>query len=128
MGRQMDLNPEKRDQTRLEHKSSVTLENRDTGILRGACMYNYSDVGIYFEADYRLEPETEVRVGISNSPFAAEPNKSESYQGVIKWRKPLKRSRYTYGYGLTLLRESEPAVTLSRHPVKRVHLRIRVEK
>jgi type IV pilus assembly protein PilZ len=123
----MDLNPENRDKTRFDHESSVTLENSNIGVQRGARMYNYSDMGLYFEADYRLEPETEVRIGISNSPFAAEPDIYESYRGIIKWRKPLKRSAFYYGYGIALLRESEPAGTQGQDHGSRVHPRINIE-
>lgn len=123
----MDLNPENRDKTRFAHESPITLENSNIGIQRGARMYNYSDMGLYLEADYRLEPETEVRIGISNSPFAAQPDKYESYRGIIKWRKPLKRSAYYYGYGIALLRESKPDGSRSQHHSARVHPRIDVE-
>ena len=41
----------------------------------------------------------------NNSPFASEPDKFESYRGIIKWRKTLKRSSYYYGYGVELIFE-----------------------
>jgi hypothetical protein len=104
----MVSNPENRDKTRFHHKSPVALENSNMGLLRGARMYNYSDMGLYIEADYRLEPQTEVRVEIANSPFASEPYIQESYRGVIRWRSPLKRSIYHYGYGIELLKDNGP--------------------
>lgn len=123
----MDLNPENRDKTRFDHESPVTLENSNIGIQRGVRMYNYSDLGLYLETDSRLEPETEVRIGISNSPFAAQPDKYESYRGTVRWRKPLKRSAYYYGYGIALFRESSPDGSRSQHHSSRVHPRINVE-
>ena len=127
MGSLMDSNPENRDKTRFGHESSVTLENSEIGIQRGARMYNYSDMGLYFEADYQLEPETEVRIGITNSPFAAEPDIHESYRGIIKWRKPLKRSAYYYGYGIALIEESDPAGSREEYHSSRAHPRIDIE-
>ena len=101
----MDSNPERRDKTRFEHESKITLENSEIGVQRGIMMFNFSNTGLYIEADTRLEQDTEVRVGISNSPFASEPDKFESYRGIIKWRKTLKRSSYFYGYGVELIFE-----------------------
>ena len=102
----MESNPERRDKTRFEHESKVTLESREIGVQRGIMMYNFSNTGLYIEADIRLEQDAEIRVGISNSPFASEPDKFESYRGVIKWRKELKRSSYYYGYGVELIFEN----------------------
>jgi len=101
----MESNSERRDETRFEHESKISLENSEVGVQRGIMMYNFSNHGLYIEADTRLEQETEVRVGISNSPFASEPDKFESYRGIVKWRKELKRSSYYYGYGVELIFE-----------------------
>jgi PilZ domain len=120
----MISNPENRDKTRFNHNSPVTLENDQLGVLRGARMFNYSDCGLYVEADFRLEPETEVRVGIINSPFASQPDRHESYRGIIKWRRPLKRSAFYYGYGVELLEESVPAKNQDPSYGSRVHPRI----
>jgi len=98
----MNLNLENRDKTRFEHVTAVTIENKEIGVQRSARMYNYSDGGLYIEADHRLEPETEIRLGIANSPFAAEPDEYDAVRGVIKWRKTLKRSVYYYGYGIKI--------------------------
>ena len=117
-------NPENRIKTRFEHESSITLENNEIGLQRGARMYNYSDFGLYFEADIALQLQTEIRIGISNSPFAPEPDQYEKFRGIIKWRRELKHSAYYYGYGVKLFGEiseqgeSEPSVTSRRHPRK----------
>jgi hypothetical protein len=99
----MDLNPENRGKTRFDHESVVTLEDEDSDIKRNARMYNYSDHGLYIEADHLLEPQTEIRIGIANSPYAREPDQYECFQGIIKWRKNLKRSVYYYGYGIEII-------------------------
>ena len=101
----MKSNPERRDRTRFVHESKITLENSEIGVQRGCMMYNFNDNGIYIEADSRLEQKAEIRIGINNSPFASEPDQFESYRGIIKWRKTLKRSSYYYGYGVELIFE-----------------------
>ena len=101
----MESNPERRDKTRFVHECKITLENSETGVQRSCMMYNFNNYGLYIEADTRLEPETEIRIGINNSPFASEPDKFESYRGIIKWRKALKQSSYYYGYGVELIND-----------------------
>ncbi len=122
----MDLNPENRDKTRFDHESTVTLEDKASDVKRSARMYNYSDHGLYIEADHFLEPQTELRIGIANSPYAREPDQYECFRGVIKWRKNLKRSIYNYGYGIEIITENDSAINLSqayqgsrRHPRKK---------
>ncbi len=101
----METNPERRDRTRFEHECKITLENSKIGVLRNCAMYNFNNNGLYIEADTQLEPETELRIGIKNSPFADEPDKFESYRGIIKWRKELKRSSFYFGYGVELIKD-----------------------
>ena len=101
----MESNPERRDKTRFEHECKITLENSEIGVQRSCMMYNFNDYGLYIEADTRLERETEIRIGINNSPYASEPDKFESFRGIIKWRKALKSSSYYYGYGVELIKD-----------------------
>ena len=119
----MDSNPENRDKTRFTHVSKVTLENSDIGVQKDARMYNYSHLGLYFEADFLLQPKTEVRIGINDSPFAAKPKIYESYRGIIKWRKELKRSSYFYGYGVELIDEDAEAIVKDQNNGTRQHPR-----
>ncbi len=105
----MESNSERRDKTRFGHESKISLENSEIGVQRGIMMYNFSNHGLYIEADTRLEKETEIRIGINNSPFASVPDKFESYRGIVKWRKALKRSAYYYGYGVELILEDAKA-------------------
>jgi hypothetical protein len=104
----MSSNTENRDKTRFEHVTAVTLENNEIGVQRSARMYNYSASGLYIESDHRLEPETEIRLGLANSPFAAEPDAYETFRGSIKWRKKLKHSVFHYGYGIEIIGAERP--------------------
>ncbi|CAB1056709.1 hypothetical protein D1BOALGB6SA_1446 [Olavius sp. associated proteobacterium Delta 1] len=130
----MILNLENRDKTRFEHESAVTLENKKIGLQRSARMYNYSDCGLYIEADQRLEPETEIIIGIPNSPFASEPDKFESYRGVVKWRNHSELSAYYYGYGFKIIKKNtsgdsdeDPYVGSREHPRKDCAIAVRYE-
>jgi len=120
----MNSNPEQRDKTRFPHETPITLENFEIGLLHGARMLNFSAEGMYFESDYVLERGTELFIGIKNSPYAPDPDVYECYRAQIRWRKPLKKSSYYYGYGAKFL-ELEPQSpnlrkgrNLRRHPRK----------
>jgi hypothetical protein len=92
---------EERKNTRFQHLSAVTREDVVSGIHYGANMYNYSRDGLYFEADYFLEPEDEIFIGIENSPYASAPGVYECYRAKVKWRKDLDLGRsHNYGYGI----------------------------
>jgi Tfp pilus assembly protein PilZ len=120
----MNSNPEQRDKTRFPHETPITLENFEIGLLHGARMLNFSAEGLYFESDYVLERGTELFIGITNSPYADEPDVYECYRAQIRWRKPLKKSSFYYGYGVKFL-ELQPETpnirrgrNLRKHPRK----------
>lgn len=110
----MNSNPEQREKTRFHHETPITLENFEIGLLHGARMLNFSAEGLYFESDYVLERGTELFIGIKNSPYADEPNVYECYRAQIRWRKPLKKSSFYYGYGAKFL-ELQPEAPNIRH-------------
>jgi len=96
------MNLEIRDNTRFDHEAPISIQSDSAGVLHGSKMYNYSNNGIYFESDFRLKPGIEIFVGIKDSPFASEYDIFECYRSVIRWRKGLKRSPFSYGYGVEL--------------------------
>jgi len=92
---------EERKNTRFRHTSAITREDVVSGVHYGANMYDYSKDGLYFEADYLLEPEDEIFIGIENSPYASAPGVYECYRAKVKWRKDLDLERsHNYGYGI----------------------------
>jgi hypothetical protein len=103
----MNSNPEKRDHTRFDYQAPIVLEDAKFGVLQGARMFNYSDFGLYFETDHFLAPGTDIYIGIPNSPYVPDPDIYERYHAIIKWRRPLKKSSFYYGYGIRFL-ETDP--------------------
>ena len=95
----MDTNPENRNNVRIDHRCPITIENIAAGVMHRAKMMNFSDNGLYFEADNLLKPGEEIFVGIDNSPFASSQDTYECYRVKIVWRKKLKKSAFYYGYG-----------------------------
>ena len=129
----MESNPEKRNKTRFAHESNVTLENTDIGFRCEGRMYNFSEAGIYFESDFKLEPQVEIIVGINDSPFASEPGTHEQHRGTVKWRKELTQASFFYGYGVEsiekvgqILKPDRPDGTIE-YPRKEVAIPITIE-
>ena len=92
-------NLEKRNKTRIKHICPVTIEDLDVGLLYEAQMLNYSENGLYFEADKLLRPGEGIFIGIENSPIKSISDTYECYRAKIIWRKKLTTSAYYYGYG-----------------------------
>jgi len=112
----------------------ITLEDFARGVFQDAKMYNFSETGLYFEADFRLETETEIFVGIENSPLASKTNTYECYRGTVKWRKTLEESAYTYGYGVQFyeigINDDDGATSeldLRKHPRQACSLPVRYQ-
>jgi Tfp pilus assembly protein PilZ len=92
-------NLEKRKRVRINHVCPVTIEDLDVGLIYEAQMLNYSENGLYFEADKLLRPGEGIFIGIENSPAESLANIYECYRAKIIWRKKLTTSTFYYGYG-----------------------------
>ncbi|MGD9151281.1 MAG: PilZ domain-containing protein [Desulfobacterales bacterium] len=127
----MNSNPEKRDHTRFDYQAPIVLEDAKLGVLQGARMFNYSDFGLYFETDHFLTPGADIYIGIPNSPYTPDPDVYERYHAVIKWRRPLKKSSFYYGYGIRFLdtdpldRPIERGIESRKYPRKPCSLHVK---
>ena len=99
---QVTENQENRDTARMDHVSSVQVQDIESGKIHKARMFNYSKEGVYFESDSVLEPNTQIYIGIQDSPFASMPDVLEYHLAQIMWRKKLKDSFFRFGYGIKL--------------------------
>ena len=129
----MGSNTERRNSTRFAHESDVTLENTDIGFREEGRMFNFSEAGIYFESDFKLEPLVEILVGISDSPFASEPGTHEQHRGTVKWRKELTQASFYYSYGIELIEKVGQILKPDRldgtreHPRKEAAIPVTIE-
>jgi Tfp pilus assembly protein PilZ len=115
-----------RENTRFKHQSPVTREDIKSGIHYGAKMYNYSKEGLYFEANYLLQADEEIFIGIENSPYASAAGIYECFRARVIWRKALGgKGDYLYGYGIQFFYPTYigPATALFPAPGRRVHAR-----
>ncbi len=119
----MESNTERRNKTRFAHEPDVTLENTDIGFRGEGRMYNFSEAGIYFESDFKLEPQVEILIGISDSPFASKPGTHEQHRGTVKWRRELTQASFYYGYGVELIEKVGQILKPDRLEVTREHPR-----
>ncbi len=93
-------NPEDRDSARLDHTSSIQVQDIGSGKIHKAKMLNYSKEGLYFESDSILNPGMQIYIGIQNSPYATLPDVLEYHRGELMWRKKLVKSFFRFGYGV----------------------------
>jgi len=96
----MNENPENRDTARIQHKSPVTIENLNAGIIYRARMLNFSKYGLYFETDSLLRLGDEVFIGIEYSPYTDDRDTYECLRAKIMWRRELPTSFFKFGYGV----------------------------
>lgn len=96
----MNENPENRDTARIQHKSPVTIENLNAGIIYRARMLNFSKYGLYFETDSLLRLGDEVFIGIEYSPYTDNRDTYECLRAKIMWRRELPTSFFKFGYGV----------------------------
>jgi hypothetical protein len=95
-------NLENRESARLDHVSSLQVQDIASGKIHKARMFNFSKEGVYFESDSVLNPGMQIYIGIQNSPYASLPDVLEYHRAKIMWRKKLKDSFFRFGYGAKL--------------------------
>lgn len=96
----MVFHSEKRNRARLDYQCPVTIEDLQVGRIYRAEMLNYSENGLYFEADRLLQPGEGVFIGIDDSSVASLAEAYKCYRAKIIWRRKLTISSYYYGYGV----------------------------
>lgn len=95
---------EKRHNARNRYKAFITIKDMQIGGIELAKMINCGENGLYFESDRILQPGAEIFIWIENSPYAC-PATSGSYRAKILWRKRIKNSIYSFGYGVKYIHD-----------------------
>lgn len=90
-------NLERRKSARLVHLSQIKVRELNSGVFVKGRMFNYSDKGIYFEADILFNPGAEVFIAIGDSPFSSLYTCHEFSYAVIKHCSELDDSYFCYG-------------------------------
>ena len=98
-------NAERRKRVRIDHTSPLKVEDRISGKIYKARMFNYSDNGLYFESYSVLDSGDQIYIGIQDSPYASANGVFEYHRSEIRWRKKLKDSYFEYGYGIKFCAE-----------------------
>lgn len=96
----MVFNSEKRNKPRVDFQCLVTVEDLQVGRIYRAQMLNYSENGLYFEADRLLQPGEGVFIGIEDATLSTMVDTYKCYRAKIIWRKKLTTSSFYYGYGV----------------------------
>jgi len=96
----MVSNSEKRNHARIHHQCPLTVEDLNVGLIYKARMLNYSENGLYFEADKLLRQGEMIHIGIEDTPLSPLSDIYTYYRARIIWRQKLTTSSFYYGYGV----------------------------
>ena len=101
---------EKRANPRVSCKLPATIEELKDSFLYRARLVNYSKNGMFLETDVILDPETEIVIGLEDSPFASRESPSDEpacYRANVKWHKSTRGSIFNFGYGVRILSDEK---------------------
>ena len=124
-------NLERRGKARLPYDCPISVKDLVSDKSYSARMFNYSDMGIYFESDALLKPGAEVDISLRHSPFEDRPSDYACYRATIMWRKESKEdSHFFYGYGTQIAPPKSPGKAKSyreqrKHPRRPFNRQIR---
>jgi len=91
---------------RTAYLTPLQIKDLRSGDIFEAKMLDYSDGGISFASDGFFEKGAPLYFGILYPPHYFTSRVFEYYRGEVTWRKDLKRSPFSYGYGVQLVSES----------------------
>ena len=91
---------------RTAYLTPLQIKDLRSGDIYEAKMLDYSDDGISFASDGFFEKGAPLYCGILYPPDYFTSRVFEYYRGEVMWRKDLKRSPFSYGYGIQLVSES----------------------
>jgi hypothetical protein len=97
---------EKRAGSRRSHKVPATIEEVNDNFLYRARMVNYSPDGMCLETDVVLDPQSEIIIGIEESPYenaALSADASACFRGKIIWQKDIRGGIFNFGYGVKIV-------------------------
>ena len=99
----MDAIVENRTSKRIDYRSTVMIEIRDTGIFHYATVHNFSGDGIYCGSDCALRPGTIITIKFDNPPYGSAP---KIYLGVVRRCEELEGdyNSHLYGLGIKLIK------------------------
>lgn len=91
------IKADQRASKRLTYEAPVTVENCDTGEFFYGRMYNYSLGGMYFETDYPLPTDAEIRIAIRKSKNGPG---FDHFRAKVKWCEEIPEAVVLYNYGV----------------------------
>ncbi|MGD8520210.1 MAG: PilZ domain-containing protein [Desulfobacterales bacterium] len=101
---------EKRANPRTSCKVPATIEELKASFLYRARLVNYSKNGMFLETDVILDSDSEIVIGLEDSPFASRESSSDApvcYRASVKWQKSTKGSIFNFGYGVRIISDAD---------------------
>lgn len=115
----MNENRERRESVRIDHTSTLKIQDLESGKVHNAIMLNYSKTGLHFESDSVLQPGDEISIAIQDSPSALKLGELEYYNAEIIWRKKYKGTYFGFGYGVKFLPAGDKKKSESNNLIER---------
>lgn len=99
---------------RTAYLTPLQIKDLRSGDIYEARMLDYSDDGISFSSDGFFEKGAPLYFGILYPPHYFTSRVFEYYKGEVMWRKDLKRTPFSYEYGIQLISESRKPESYSK--------------
>lgn len=94
---------ERRENERIEHKSTLMHSTNPPDFFYRGIMQNYSDGGLYFESNEDLIQGDVISISIQNPPRRFNKKSQEYFNIRIMWCSVLQSSTYQVGYGAKII-------------------------
>ena len=91
----MNSEENQRNETRFEHKTTVLVENHQTGKYYEGTMCNYSTCGVCVHTDFAPQPGSDIFIGIENSPYSSS---HDVFRAKVVWCSPLSGENAPFGF------------------------------
>lgn len=101
---------EKRANPRMPCKVPATIEELKDRFLYRARLVNYSKNGMFLETDVILDSDSEIVIGLEDSPFISRessPDAPVCYRASVKWQKNIRGSIFNFGYGVRIISDAD---------------------
>lgn len=90
---------ERRKHKRIEYEGFISHDILSDEVIHSDKMFNFSQNGLYFESNQKINPGDDIYIGIGYDPHRSEDDIQLLFGVEVIWRKDLKGSPFRYGFG-----------------------------
>ena len=93
----MESSPDHRADRRYRHETAIMYEHYRSGRYFEGMMFNFSRGGMYFESNFAPEIDTEIFIGVENSPYTSS---HDVYRAKVMWHTKLEPATSFFFHGV----------------------------